>query len=548
MRYSKANGTKEMNQLICWLGKVARRVAALGMAVLCLCSSMAYAASYSKLEFGSSGSDVLKMQQALITLGFNPGGADGKYGRGTESAVRAFQASRKLVVDGIAGNLTLTALYAELEAQNQDSGSSAQQGSLSSGTLKYGDAGSKVTELQKALTKLGYNTNGIDGRFGAGTQRAVIAFQKDHKLTADGLAGSKTLELLYALANNAGSVPSASISTGLTRILRKGCTGSDVKAVQEKLRELGYYSGAIDGVYGSGSVAAAQAFQLRNGLQADGAVGQLTYQKLFSSSAKSAGADAPPSATPSPPSTANDPNTYVTLRPGDTGDAVRKLQKALADLKYTVGVDGSYGNITRDAVIAFQKQNSLTADGIAGALTQTILYSGNAKAANSTASPPTSPGNNGLPTVSGPSSSEVKLLHWYNVVKPSIRTGQDIIVYDPATSLQWTLRLYSLGHHADSEPKTLADTQAMFQAFGYQNTWTPKPVFVKLPSGVWTLASMHNVPHLTGSIKDNGFDGHLCVHFLRDMDECMQNDPDYGVTNQNVIRKKWKEMTGQVVE
>ncbi|MEF9880845.1 MAG: hypothetical protein RR975_15635, partial [Clostridia bacterium] len=59
-----------------------------------------------------------------------------------------------------------------------------------------------------------------------------------------------------------------------------------------------------------------------------------------------------------------------------------------------------------------------------------------------------------------------------------------------------------------------------------------------------TLASMHNVPHLTGGIQDNGFDGHLCVHFLRDMEECSQNDPSYGVTNQNAIRRKWKQMTG----
>ena len=43
-----------------------------------------------------------------------------------------------------------------------------------------------MTELQTALVKLGYNTNGVDGRFGAGTQRAVISFQKDNGLEADG--------------------------------------------------------------------------------------------------------------------------------------------------------------------------------------------------------------------------------------------------------------------------------------------------------------------------------------------------------------------------
>ena len=62
------------------------------------------------------------------------------------------------------------------------------------------------------------------------------------------------------------------------------------------------------------------------------------------------------------------------------------------------------------------------------------------------------------------------------------------------------------------------------------------------------MASMHDRPHLTGSITDNGFDGHLCVHFLRDMSECKANDPNYGVTNQNAIRQAWLALTGQTVD
>ena len=59
---------------------------------------------------------------------------------------------------------------------------------------------------------------------------------------------------------------------------------------------------------------------------------------------------------------------------------------------------------------------------------------------------------------------------------------------------------------------------------------------------------MHNRPHLTGSVANNGFDGHLCVHFLRDMAEAQQNDPDYGVQNQSVLRSAWRALTGEVVE
>ncbi|MBQ8136154.1 MAG: hypothetical protein IJ174_01860, partial [Clostridia bacterium] len=68
-----------------------------------------------------------------------------------------------------------------------------------------------------------------------------------------------------------------------------------------------------------------------------------------------------------------------------------------------------------------------------------------------------------------------------------------------------------------------------------------------LPDGTWTLATMHDRPHLTGSIQNNGFDGHLCVHFLRDMNEARANDPEYGVTNQNTLRTAWKALTGETV-
>ena len=104
----------------------------------------------------------------------------------------------------------------------------------------------------------------------------------------------------------------------------------------------------------------------------------------------------------------------------------------------------------------------------------------------------------------------------------------------------------SSGRHADCEPLTLRDSLIMFRAFG-KPSWTIHVVYVKLPDGRWTMATMHNRPHLTGSISGNGFDGHLCVHFLRDMAEAQQNDPNYGVNNQNTLRDAWKALTGQTV-
>ena len=70
-------------------------------------------ATYTTLRNGSSGSDVKKLQQALVDAGYSVGsaGVDGIYGSATASAVKAYQKANGLSVDGIAGNQTLGSLY-----------------------------------------------------------------------------------------------------------------------------------------------------------------------------------------------------------------------------------------------------------------------------------------------------------------------------------------------------------------------------------------------------------------------------------------------------
>lgn len=587
--------------------------------ILTLWAGPATAQIYTTLEYGSKGTDVLKLQQSLTLLGFDPGTADGKFGRTTEKAVKLYQQSRGLKADGKAGTLTLTKLYAEADGSGVAAGSAVTTAtSTNPNTLKFGDTGDRVKALQTALRQLGYLNGSVDGKFGTGTRAAVIQFQSANGLTVDGLAGSSTQALLLSLTNGAagtgpssastpatgwltasttGSTSASVTSAVLSKTLRRGATGTDVTSVQSRLAALGYYTGSIDGVYGSGTIVAVKKFQLRNGLKNDGLVGAQTYAKLMASDAvasaaviasggvaanpstgsgassgtgsssgtSNAGSSGSTSGNSTGSSTSTTTAATTKLQLGDAGTAVKTLQAALKNLGYAVTADGTYGPITVAAVTAFQQQNGLTVDGIAGSKTQTLLYSGSAKAASaqsgtSSSGTTASSGSSGSgATVSsgsasssgsavGPNGATIQLLHWFNDVKPSVRTGQTYTVYDPATNLQWNLRFYSLGRHADSEPLTAEDTATMFKAFGNKNTWTPKPVYVKLPTGVWTLATMHNVPHLSGSIKDNDFDGHLCVHFLRDMDECKQNDPNYGVTNQNAIRAAWKKLTGITVD
>ena len=64
------------------------------------------------------------------------------------------------------------------------------------GVLKTGSSGEEVKRLQERLQALGYYQSGIDGKYGAGTKQAVIVFQKQHGLAADGAAGEKTFAAL----------------------------------------------------------------------------------------------------------------------------------------------------------------------------------------------------------------------------------------------------------------------------------------------------------------------------------------------------------------
>lgn len=74
-------------------------------------------------------------------------------------------------------------------------------------SLRLGSTGEHVRQLQTRLNALGFTVGTVDGSYGAKTQHAVTEFQKAAGLTADGIAGSKTLSALYAVS--APSAPSS---------------------------------------------------------------------------------------------------------------------------------------------------------------------------------------------------------------------------------------------------------------------------------------------------------------------------------------------------
>lgn len=128
----------------------------------------------------------------------------------------------------------------------------------------------------------------------------------------------------------------------ISEVLSVGDRGDEVRLVQEKLRELGYYDGEADGVYGRSTSAAVREFQLDEGLTADGKAGAAELDALGIYS---------------------DPSDDV-LDLGSSGNDVMRLQRTLRRLGYYSGeLSGRYGSLTASAVRDFRRDCGLEANG-----------------------------------------------------------------------------------------------------------------------------------------------------------------------------------------
>ena len=500
-------------------------------------SSSSSSSSATRLEKGSTGSDVKDLQTKLKKLGYYDAYVDGDYGDTTVAAVKAFQKKYNLTADGIAGKETLKKLDSAYKNADSDKDDDS---------LRMGDSGSAVKDLQTKLKKLGYYSGTVDSTFGSGTYTAVRAFQKKYNLTADGVAGSETLKKLDSAYKNADSDKDDGS-------LRKGATGSAVKDLQTKLKKLGFYNAYVDGSYGDTTVAAVKAFQKKYNLTADGVAGSETLKKL-DSAYKNADSD----------------KDDGSLRKGATGSAVKDLQTKLKKLGfYNAYVDGSYGDTTVAAVKAFQKKYNLTADGVAGSETlkkldtayknadsdkddgslrkgvtgtavktlqtnlkklgfYTAYVDGSFGATTESAVKAfqkkyglTADGVAGSATlkkiesaVASASSGKIttERLDWFNGGKNVIPNGAVFQIKDVSTGLIFSARRQSGGNHMDAEPLTAEDTAILKKINGGTFSWRRRAVLVKYNGHVYA-ASIYSEPHGTNTILDNNFDGQFCLHF-----------------------------------
>lgn len=145
-------------------------------------------------------------------------------------------------------------------------------------TLHSGASGGGVSALQSVLLSQGFSPGPLDGQFGPMTAAAVSQFERAAGLAVNGSAGIAVFDGL--VGRFAQGAP----------VLSEGASGQEVQALQALLNDDGQKL-ATDGNFGSLTLAAVEALQRSRGLRADGVVGPLTWQAIFSRIYPVAGGD-----------------------------------------------------------------------------------------------------------------------------------------------------------------------------------------------------------------------------------------------------------------
>lgn len=275
---------------------------------------------------------VTRAQKRLIELGFLSGKADGLWGEKSAAALKLFQRANNLAATGEADEATLAALF------SQDA------------------RGDVVRQAQQRLIDLGYLRGKADGIWGEKSAAALRQFQKLQGLTVTGEMDDATQDRLFSQDVKA-----------LRPALTGGDKGDGVKALQQRLTELGFMAGKVDGSYGKVTYAAVLAFQkhlIAQGQDMDGeiaATGEataLTQEVLFSASYSS----------------------YVRdIAPGAEDDEALRVERRLRTLGYLdAEPDGVFDDYAVSALAAFRARAGLPDGSVADRAAQDAMFAADA--------------------------------------------------------------------------------------------------------------------------------------------------------------------------
>lgn len=152
--------------------------------------------------------------------------------------------------------------------------------------LSPGDSGDKVRELQHRLLQLGWFEGQISGEFDDKTRLAVEGFQGKRGLPVLGFVDQATMDSLTSMTRKPTEDEKNNVLKPGPALMAKGASGDNVKDLQARLKQIGWYGPDINGEYDDTTVESVKGFQGKRQLPVTGEVDQRTLDRITSMTRK----------------------------------------------------------------------------------------------------------------------------------------------------------------------------------------------------------------------------------------------------------------------
>lgn len=216
-----------------------------------------------------------------------------------------------------------------------------------------------------------------DGQYVVSTSRTIDGVT--YNFDSTGLSDKTPGDMSSTASSNTSSESSDNTeaeapSVSEVAVYSNGSQGDEVITIQERLAELGYYTGEITGYFDDATEAAYIAFQTAAGLTVDGISGS-DRDVLYSDDAPYAPAEVEEETVEEETSAEETVSTEPEYKLGDENETVRAIQEQLAALGYfDIEITGYFGDYTEQAVMNFQLANNLWATGVVNQSTYDTLF------------------------------------------------------------------------------------------------------------------------------------------------------------------------------